>query len=44
MGSGTTAKMSIINKRNYIGSEISEEYTELANKRIKQHQQQLRLW
>ena len=34
MGSGTTAKMAILNKRNYIGSEISEEYTAIANKRI----------
>lgn len=35
MGSGTTAKMSIINKRNFIGSEISEEYVKIANDRIK---------
>lgn len=34
MGSGTTAKMAIVNKRNWIGSEISEEYVELANKRL----------
>jgi len=34
MGSGTTAKMSIILNRNWIGSEISKEYTELSNKRI----------
>lgn len=34
MGSGTTAKMSILNKRNYIGSEISEEYCSIAEKRI----------
>lgn len=34
MGSGTTAKMSIINKRNYIGFEISKEYCDLANQRI----------
>jgi len=34
MGSGTTAKMAILNKRNYIGSEISKEYCEIANKRI----------
>ena len=36
MGSGTTAKMSILNKRNWIGSEISEEYCEIAEKRIKE--------
>ena len=34
MGSGTTAKMAIINKRNWIGSEISKEYCEIAEKRI----------
>jgi len=34
MGSGTTAKMAILNKRNWIGSEISAEYSDIANKRI----------
>ena len=34
MGSGTTMKMAIINNRNYIGSEISREYIEIAKKRI----------
>ena len=34
MGSGTVAKMAHIQKRNWIGSEISQEYTQLANKRI----------
>lgn len=34
MGSGTTAKMAILNKRNWIGSEISEEYCEIIEKRI----------
>ena len=34
MGSGTTAIASIIEKRNYIGSEISEEYFEILTKRI----------
>jgi len=34
MGSGTTAKMAHIYKRNWIGSEISKEYVELANKRL----------
>lgn len=33
-GSGTTAKMALINERNFIGSEISAEYCEIANKRI----------
>lgn len=36
MGSGTTAKMAIANQRNWIGSEISSEYCEIINERIKQ--------
>ena len=34
MGSGTTAKMAILNKRNYIGSEISKEYCDIIEQRI----------
>ena len=34
MGSGTTAKMAIVNKRNWIGSEISEEYCKIIERRI----------
>ena len=34
MGSGTTAKMAKFTNRNYIGSEIYEEYVKLAEKRI----------
>lgn len=34
MGSGTTAKMSKLNNRNYIGFEISKEYCNIAEKRI----------
>lgn len=34
MGSGTTAKMSVLNNRNFIGSEISSEYCIIANERI----------
>ena len=34
MGSGTTGKMAVLNKRNWIGSEISKEYCEIAEKRI----------
>ena len=34
MGGGTTAKMALLNNRNYIGSEISKEYCEIAEKRI----------
>jgi site-specific DNA-methyltransferase (adenine-specific) len=41
MGSGTTAKMSIATKRNYIGSEISEEYCKIIEKRILSVQQNL---
>lgn len=33
-GSGTTAKMCIINNRNWIGSEISEEYCKIIEQRI----------
>jgi len=38
MGSGTTAKVSLDLNRNFIGSEISEEYYEVANKRINQNE------
>tara|TARA_B110000285_G_C15006763_1_gene554267 strand:+ start:211 stop:999 length:789 start_codon:yes stop_codon:yes gene_type:complete len=34
MGSGTTAKMALLNNRRYIGSEISEEYCKIAKERI----------
>lgn len=34
MGSGTTAKMAILNKRKYIGFELSAEYCDMAEKRI----------
>lgn len=34
MGSGTTAKMALLNKRNFIGSEISDEYVAIANERL----------
>ena len=35
MGSGTTAKIASLLKRKWIGSEISKEYVEIANERIK---------
>jgi site-specific DNA-methyltransferase (adenine-specific) len=35
MGSGTTAKMAILNNRNFIGSEINSDYIEICNKRLK---------
>src|SRR3989344_4541387 len=34
-GSGTTCKMATLNKRHYIGCDISQEYVELAKKRLK---------
>ena len=34
MGSGTTAKMALLNNRRYIGSEVSEEYCKIAEERI----------
>lgn len=34
-GSGTTCKMALINKRHYVGCDISREYVELAKKRLK---------
>ena len=44
MGSGTTAKMAHLQNRNWIGSEISKEYTELANKRLKPYLTQTTLF
>ena len=41
LGSGTTAKMALLNGRNYIGIDISEEYCEIARKRIAEHTQQI---
>ena len=37
MGSGTTAIGALETNRNFIGSEISIEYCELSNKRIKEY-------
>ena len=34
MGSGTTAKMAMLNGRNYIGFEISKEYCDIAEQRL----------
>lgn len=44
MGSGTTALMATKMKRNYIGSEISQSYVEMAEKRIKDETRQLTLF
>lgn len=40
-GSGTTCKMAKLNNRNFIGMEISEEYTNLSLKRLKLLENQL---
>ena len=37
MGSGTVAKMALINKRKFIGFEISTEYCKLAKERISKY-------
>ncbi len=39
MGSGTTAKMAVLNDRFFIGFEISPEYCDIANQRIETHKQ-----
>ena len=44
MGSGTTAKMAHLQKRNWIGSEMSKEYVEIANKRLKPYLTQTKLF
>ncbi len=44
MGSGTTAKMAHLQKRKWIGSEISKEYVELAYKRLKPYLTQTQLF
>lgn len=44
MGSGTTAIASIREKRNYLGSEISKNYFDLANKRIENETIQTKLF
>lgn len=44
MGSGTTAKMAIELGRNYIGSEISKEYCEIAEKRLLPYKMQQKLF
>lgn len=37
MGSGTTAKVATLLKRNWIGSEISEDYVQIANQRLEEY-------
>ena len=42
-GSGTTCKMALLNKRNYIGSEIASEYCEIAEQRVREAKTRL-IW
>lgn len=44
MGSGTTAKMAILTNRKWIGSEMSAEYCDIANKRIEPYLQQNKIF
>jgi len=43
MGAGTTAKVALRAERNYIGSEISEEYCRIAENRIRSLKDQMKL-
>jgi DNA modification methylase len=42
-GSGTTGKMAVLNNRDFIGIEISQEYLEIAKQRITEAERQLKL-
>jgi len=44
MGSGTTAKMARLNNRNFIGFEISKEYCQIAEERIKPYMNQINIF
>ena len=44
MGGGTTAVAAVLQRRNYIGSEISEKYVSMAEKRIKEATSQITLF
>lgn len=44
MGAGTTGKMAVLNNRNFMGCEISRDYFAIAEKRIKDAQQQPNLF
>lgn len=44
MGTGTTAKAAHLLKRNWIGSEITQDYVDLANKRLKPYLDQTTLF
>ena len=43
MGSGTTAITCLNSNRNFIGFEMDEGYFDIANKRIEEHEQQLKM-
>jgi site-specific DNA-methyltransferase (adenine-specific) len=43
MGSGTTAKMALLNNRKYIGFEISEEYCKVAEERVREETLQFKI-
>jgi DNA modification methylase len=44
MGSGTTAKMALLNNRNFIGFELSEDYCKIAEERIRNLDKQVSLF
>ena len=44
MGTGTTALACVLEKRNYIGSEISKEYCDIANTRIEPEKNQTKIF
>lgn len=42
LGSGTTAKVALLNDRHYMGFEMNEEYFQIADKRVKEAQEELK--
>ena len=42
LGSGTTAKMALLNERHYIGFEMNEDFFQIADKRVKEAQEDLK--
>lgn len=43
-GSGTTCKMALVNNRNYLGCDISEEYVKIAKERVSRNNLQINLF
>lgn len=43
IGSGTTAKMALLNGRNFIGFELSKEYCEIAEERVREATAQIKI-